>query len=96
MASYAYVELIVHDRAKMKEYIDNVPATVAAYGGKYLTRGGAVEALEGEIGPYPSKVIVEFDDVTAAKAWYLSAEYQALLPNRLDHADGNFLLIEGV
>lgn len=96
MAVYAYVELIVHDREKMNEYIANVPATVAAHGGKYLTRGGAVEALEGEIGPYPSKVIVEFSDIAAAKAWYHSSEYQRLLPNRLDHADGNFLLIEGV
>jgi len=96
MAAYAYVELIVHDRAKMSEYIEKVPATVAAHDGKYLTRGGAVEALEGEIGPYPSKVIVEFSSMSAAKAWYHSAEYQALLPNRLDNADGNFLIIEGV
>ncbi len=96
MAVYAYVELIVHDREQMKEYIDNVPATVAAFNGTYLTRGGAVEALEGEIGPYPSKVIVQFADMASAKAWYHSAEYQRLLPNRLAHADGNFLLIEGV
>jgi uncharacterized protein (DUF1330 family) len=96
MAVYAYVELIVHDRTKMREYIENVPATVEAHGGKYLTRGGAVEALEGAIGPYPSKVIVEFSDIATAKAWYHCAEYQALLPNRLDNADGNFLLIEGV
>ena len=96
MAVCAYVELIVHDRVKMKEYIDNVPATVAQHNGKYLTRGGAVEALEGEIGPYPSKVIVEFSDMATAKAWYHSAAYQRLLPNRLDHAEGNFLLIEGV
>ena len=96
MAVYAYVELIVRDREKMKEYIENVPATVAAYHGKYLTRGGSVEVLEGEIGLYPSKVIVEFPDMAAAKVWYHSAEYQRLLPNRLDHADGNFFLIEGV
>ena len=96
MAVYAFVELIVHDREKMKEYISKVPATVARHNGKYLTRGGAVEALEGQIGPYPSKVIVEFPDMATAKAWYHSAEYQRLLPNRLAHADGNFLLIEGV
>lgn len=31
----------------------------------------------------------------AAKGWYNSPEYQALLPHRLNHAKSNFMWLEG-
>jgi hypothetical protein len=45
-----------------EDYRAVVPALIAAHGGRYLVRGGAVEVLEGD-GPALRQVIVEFPDM---------------------------------
>jgi uncharacterized protein (DUF1330 family) len=51
-----------------------VPAVIARFGGRYLVRGGAVEALEGSYDG--SRVIVfEFPDMTAIHAMWNSSDY---------------------
>ncbi len=55
---------------------------------------GAVTTLEG---PAPDAVIVlEFESVEAAKAWYDSPGYQAALPHRQKAADYRIVIAEGV
>ena len=51
MAAYAVVNVRVTDPVRYEEYRGKAPATIASYGGRYLARGGAVEALEGEWDP---------------------------------------------
>ena len=48
MSAYVIVDILVQDQKKYDEYKLLAPATVAAYGGKYLARGGKTEVLEGE------------------------------------------------
>ncbi len=96
MAVYALVELKVTDRAAMAPYIDAVEATITAHGGRFLVRAGATEVVEGDIGPYPVKVVVEFPSLDVARGWYASQEYQAILPDRLNNATGNFIWAQGV
>ncbi|MCA8950201.1 MAG: DUF1330 domain-containing protein, partial [Planctomycetes bacterium] len=43
-----------------------------------------------------TKVIVEFPSMQAAKTWYDSDEYQAILPYRTANSTGNFVWLEGV
>lgn len=95
MAAYAMVELTINDMEKMGPYMEQVGATVDAHGGKYLIRGQAAEILEGNAGEHPLKVILEFPDLAAAKGWYDSAEYQAIIKARTDNSVANFLLIDG-
>ena len=47
MAAYLIADIEVIDIAGFAEYQQKVPATIAAYGGRYLVRGGATEVLEG-------------------------------------------------
>ena len=48
-------------------------------------------------GPWPGTVvIVEFPGVDAARAWYQSPAYQAILPLRTRNIDGSTLIVEGV
>jgi len=47
------VELDVTNSAAMEPYRAAVPATITQYGGRYLTRGGATELIEG--GPEPKR-----------------------------------------
>ena len=96
MAAYALVELTIDDADGMAPYIDKVADTVAAHGGKYLIRTHEAVVLEGTFGQYPIKVILEFPTIDAARDWYNSPEYQAILPARLNSSRGNFLLVAGL
>jgi uncharacterized protein (DUF1330 family) len=95
MAVYALVELEITNMESMGPYMEAVPGTVAAHGGKYLVRAGNTEVVEGGLGEYPLKVILEFPSMAAAKSWYNSGEYQAILPHRKKSSKCNFIWVEG-
>lgn len=95
MSAYVLVEVNVTDSQLFSEYTKGVPATIAAYGGKYLVRGGGVDAKEG--GWAPKRVVVlEFPSMDQARKWYHSPEYKPLLEMRLKAADSKLILVEGV
>ena len=96
MAAYALVEITINDMEKMGPYMEKVEKTVADHGGRYLVRAGETTVVEGNIGEHPLKVILEFPDMAAAKGWYDSAEYQAIVPHRTAASASNFLFVEGV
>ena len=95
MAAYLVANIEVSDPAAFEEYRKRVPATIAAHGGRYLCRGGAVEVLEGD---FPAKrvVVLEFPSVAAIKTWYASPEYQPLLAMRDKAARTTLILVEGL
>ena len=95
MAAYLVANIEVSDPAAFEEYRKRVPATIAAHGGRYLCRGGAVEMLEGE---FDAKriVVLEFPSVAAARAWYASPDYQELLRLREQAANTMLMMIEGL
>ena len=95
MAAYVIVEVNVTDPQLFAKYAKGVPASIAAYGGKYLVRGGAVDAKEG--GWTPRRVVVlEFPSMAKARSWYDSPEYAPLLAMRLKAANAKLILVEGV
>ena len=95
MPAYFVAEVDVTSPAGYEPYRAAVPATIARYGGRYLTRGGAAELTEG--GPQPKTiVIIEFADTAALKRWYDSPEYQQILASRLDNSTGRLFIVEGV
>jgi uncharacterized protein (DUF1330 family) len=71
------------------------PPTAAAYGGRYLVRGGAVELLEGSWSP-ARFVILEFPTTERARAWWASAEYAPAKALRQASTRTEMLLLEGV
>jgi uncharacterized protein (DUF1330 family) len=95
MSAYIFASVEITDPAAYEEYRRRVPAIIAAYGGRYLARGGAVERLEGNA-PVNRLVIVEFPDMVRLKAFYNSVEYQPLLAIRQRAARSNLLAIEDV
>ena len=95
MAAYLLANLTVRDATAFEAYRQAVPAVIAKFGGRYLVRGGAVEAKEGEPG-LNRVVILEFPDMAAARAFYGSEDYAPLLALRLSAADGTVALIEGL
>src|SRR5947199_330099 len=95
MPAYVIVDVHVTDPVRYETYKPAAAATVAAYGGRYLARGGAVEVLEGDWQP-GRLVILEFPDAARAHAWLESEEYRE--PRALRHATArsNMVLIPGV
>ncbi|MFN4282729.1 MAG: DUF1330 domain-containing protein [Alphaproteobacteria bacterium] len=75
MPAYVIGEVQITNPAGMKGYGPMVAAAVKQYGGRYLARGSTPEVLEG--GPAHNILIIEFDDIAAAKRWFNSPEYAA-------------------
>jgi uncharacterized protein (DUF1330 family) len=82
------------DESMFSEYRKAVPATLEAFGGKFVVRGGNLKLLEGEW-PHTRLVIIEFPSRKAAEGWYGSAEYQKIIGLRLSSAVSNLIIVEG-
>jgi uncharacterized protein (DUF1330 family) len=94
MAAYVIVNVHVTDPELYREYAAGTPAAIERFGGRFLVRGGPVEVREGSWSP--SRVVVlEFPDGDAARAWYESDEYQALLAIRQRAAEAELVIVEG-
>ncbi len=94
MSAYVIVDIEVQDSKTYAEYIGKAPATVTAYGGKYLARAGRTEVLEGEWVP-KRLVILQFESLERAKEWLNSAEYAPVKALRHKAAHSNMVVIEG-
>jgi len=94
MPGYVIVDIEITDPAAFEDYRKQVPATVQKYGGKFLTRGGAVQTLEG--GWQPKRLVVlEFPSMEQARRWYDSEEYRGPKALRMKASKGNLILVEG-
>ena len=74
MPAYLIADIEVLDPQGYTEYVQRVPATVDAYGGRYIARGGETEVIEGAHAPH-RLVIIEFPSLQQLKAWWSSPEY---------------------
>ena len=95
MAAYIYGNIEITDPALYEQYRAEVPAVIAAHGGRYLVRGGATEILEGQAAVV-RQVILEFPDMARLKGFYFSPEYQRLVAIRQRASRGHLLAIEGM
>lgn len=75
-------------------YSAQVPQTIAAFGGKYLVRGGQATQLEGQA-QGERNVVIEFPSREIAEAWYNGEAYQRILPYRLNNSTGALVLVDG-
>jgi uncharacterized protein (DUF1330 family) len=95
MTAYAIFDIDVTDPERYEEYKKLAPPAITAYGGKYLTRGGKTEVLEGSWAP--SRIVVlEFPTVEKAKAWIESPEYREARALRHRTAKTNAVVVQGV
>jgi len=95
MAAYLVVEVDVHDAERYEDYKAMVPPSLAAYGGRFLVRGGKVETLEGDWAPQRF-VMVQFPSLEQAKAWWASEGYADAKALRQATATTQMIVVEGV
>jgi uncharacterized protein (DUF1330 family) len=91
--AYVITEVDIIDQAAFKEFSPQVAKTVEGAGGKYLTRGGKIVALEGEA---PKRFVLSvFPSVEAAQAWRSSAAWKELTPLREKAVKTRAFIAEG-
>ena len=95
MAAYVIVETDISDAEQYEQYKAASPGAVAAGGGRFVVRGGELAVLEGEWSP-SRLVILEFEDLDAAKRWYESETYQDARKLREGAARLNMVAVQGV
>jgi uncharacterized protein (DUF1330 family) len=93
--AYCIVYEVVDDHTTFEEYRRQVLATIQAHDGRFLVRGGAFTALEGEM-PYERIAMLEFPSREVAERWYHSPEYQRILPLRTQASRSQFILVDGI
>jgi uncharacterized protein (DUF1330 family) len=94
MSAYLIAVETVHDEAMFAEYRKQIVATLEAFGGRFVARGGKLTVLEGEW-QHPRTVIIEFPSRDAAEGWYKSADYQKIIGLRLKSTSGNLVILDG-
>ena len=94
MAAYWIGGHDITDRAKFDDYLRQVVPMIERHGGRYLTKPGAHEVLEGDWRPN-RVVIVEFPDMAALKGWYRSPEYRPLIALRRAASTDVLIAVEG-
>ena len=95
MTAYVIVETDVTDPEQYQQYMAASPAAIAAGGGRFLVRGGELAVLEGDWSP-SRLVVLEFEDLEAAKRWYDSAIYQEARKLRAGAANFRAIAVQGV
>lgn len=95
MPAYLIAEVEVTDPAAYEGYKKLTPAAVAAYGGRFIVRGGAVESKEGDWKP-SRLVVVEFSSMEQAKKFYDSPEYAPALAIRKAASKSRLILADGL
>jgi uncharacterized protein (DUF1330 family) len=95
MPAYLIYRAHVHDADAYRDYMARTPAAIAAFGGRFLARGGETVTLEGA--PETARVIiVEFPSLEAARAFYDSDIYRQAMPFRRDCADVQIVVVDGI
>jgi len=93
MSAYVIVNNSPKDPEKLKEYGSQAGPLVKAYGGELIISGAVTDVLHGS-NDHGRCVILRFDNAEAAKTWYNSPEYQAIIPTRNEGTDSDFYIVE--
>lgn len=74
-------------------YMQMAEASVSAFGGRFMVRGGKPELLEGN-GPVERIVILEFPSRDIARQFYDSDQYAPAIALRQTLSSGRLVLLE--
>jgi uncharacterized protein (DUF1330 family) len=95
MPAYVIVDVNIEDAAAYEEYKELTPASIAAYDGKFIVRGGKAVSVEG--GWQPGRIVVlEFPTLERAQEWWNSEQYTVAKKIRHAAANTRMIFVEGV
>lgn len=94
MTAFLIAEVKVTDDSWVPDYAARVHDIAARHGGRYLSRSGNIETLEGEPADETLIALIEFPDRAAAHAFSNDPEYAPLGKARQDGSVSRFLVID--
>ena len=94
MPGYVIADVTVTDPETYAGYRALTPGTIAAFGGRFLVRGGDHEVLGGAWTP-GRLVLLEFDSPARAADWYDSPAYVEARAIRRRASTGSLVLLDG-
>jgi len=95
MAAFFIAQYQVTDPALYAEYQQGAGPTLQAHGAELVALDVAAQTIEGTP-PGPQTVIIKFETVAAAKGWYESDDYQAVVGKRLAASEGFAVISESM
>ncbi|WP_156042191.1 DUF1330 domain-containing protein [Bradyrhizobium sp. URHD0069] len=93
--AYYIADFEVSDGEAIKPYSAIVESTFKTFGGRFIVRGGNPVPLEGQP-PKGRLVVIEFDSMEKAQAWYNSPAYAQLRPIRQKAGHSNIYIVQGL
>ena len=95
MSAYFIAHITVTDPQEYQKYLEACDVVLAQYQGWYLAVDDAPMTVEGEL-PFTRTVLIAFDTMEQASAWYHSEDYQSILRHRLAGSQSTAQIIEGL
>ena len=86
---------IIRDQTRYDDYLQKAIPTVLQLGGRPIVADDDPEVIEGQWHG-PRTVVLEFDSVEAARKWYKSSQYQAIIGQRHATAETNAAIVSGL
>ena len=94
MTVYVIADVEVTDDAWIPEYAEKVHDIVHKHGGKYLSRSGNIEVLEGEPLPTTLIALLAFPNAEAVKAFVTDPDYAQFGNARQAGSNSRFQMID--
>jgi uncharacterized protein (DUF1330 family) len=94
MKAYLVLDLAVHDFARFRQYVAEIPAYIARHAGKYIVQGVQPTPIEGDWKP-ERMVIIEFPAREQAEAFLGDPEIQDLFKVRHQTTTSRLVLADG-
>lgn len=94
MTAFFIAEVAVTDPSWIPEYAGIVHDIAAKHGGKYLSRSGAIDTLEGPENEDTVIAIIQFPDKASALAFANDPDYAPYKKAREDGANSRIRLID--
>jgi uncharacterized protein (DUF1330 family) len=95
MDYYFIANIRIRDEKEYQLYLDEADDIFKRYKGEYLSVDNNPVILEGNW-DYTRTVLIKFSSRSDFNAWYNSEAYQKILRHRLNAADCDSLLVEGL
>lgn len=95
MKGYVIACVDIHDEERYADYRAGTVASLEPFEGRFIVRGGDVEAVEGSWNAGRT-VVIEFPSVQQARDWYRSDGYQEIAAIRREASTADIVIVEGV
>lgn len=94
MPCYLIANYSITNAEGYSAYPPAVAPTLEPFEGQLVVADFSSEVIEGE--PRPVSIVVKFPSREAAKGWYDSEAYQAVIGLRINNTEGSLVFVDGL